>query len=522
MTKATTTIELLHNTMFNFGGKIASSLAVLILTPLIFHHLGAVQFGLWTLILLLTGCLGAFDLGFSAALTKYVAEYNITKEQYRINTLFTVALLFYLLFSVILFVFLWKLRFSLFRFFSIPELLWNKSQQILPVAVLLFLFTSIANVFQNLINGLQKMFITNSIIIFQSLLTVSLNILFLNLGYGLYGIVIATLIVLFPSLLAFVIYSKRLMPELRLAIPFSDRNFLALLRFGLTVQIARLSGIIVTQADRIIIGHFLDLTMLAYYQLGYTIISAMRGIVLLLPSAVIPFTSELCTRKDSFRLKNLYFRGFKYSAIVSFCIAGLIITLAPIITHLWLGTSNQTVVIVIQILAVGHMLHLLTSMGTSMCEGLGKPGLEAKFSIWLMVLQLCFGIISIRIFGLLGILTSTSLVIAITSVVFLIRFQKSFESGQLFSWHILILNPLSASIIASFFVLSFSKFFASRVWNYSFGHLLAFLIQVGIFMVAYSYFLFLSGYIDTFDKNIVYRLSNSIKPIRFLVKKMKN
>jgi O-antigen/teichoic acid export membrane protein len=519
MDQTNTAPKLLKNTVFNFGGKLASYLAVLVLNPIILAYIGSERFGLWALVLLFAGYLGLVDLGFGAALTKYVAEYNMKKELYRINALFTAALSFYVLAFAVLTVTLWLLRFSLLRFFNVPEFLWNESQNIIPAAGLLFLLTSVVSVFQSLINGLQKMAITNGLAIVQAVLTTFLTIMFLNLGYGFYGVIVATLIALLPSLVALAISTRRLIPELRLDYPFRDRGFYTILRFSLTVQVARISGVVAVYADRVLIAHFLDLITLAKYQLGYTIIVAMRGITLLIASAVVPATSELCAREDGPGLRKLYVRGNKYSLIVGLFLSGLIITLAPEIIYAWLGYKDQLVVLVIRLLGVGHLFHVMTGMGTAMCEGLGKPGLEAKFGIWLTVMQIGFGVISVQVFGLLGILVSTAAVMATTSIVFLYQFNKSIGSGQPSPWWILVLKPVTGSILASFLVFGFSTSFATYLESYRTGHLLLLLIQTGIFVSAYCTFLIGSGYIDAFDKDLIHRIMHSVISDRSVVGK---
>jgi len=505
MNQKSVSAKLLQNTLFNGGGKLANYVAVLVLTPFILSQLGAERFGLWALITLFAGQFGLLDIGFGAALTKYVAQYKATNQLELANSPFTAALCGYGLISGTLLVVLWYFRFPVFRFFSVPEGFWSESRYLIPGMVLIFFLTSILGVLQSIINGLQEMAITNAAAVLQAFCLVALTLGLLRAGFGVSGVVLATILSLSIAAVFLLAFLIRLMPELRLALFVRDPTFLPVLRFGAMVQLARVSAAAVAYADRILISHFLGLVLLAQYQLGYTVISGMRGVVLLLVSAVVPATSELAAKNDRGTLQNLYRRGTKYTLLAALAIGSAIITLAPQIARAWLGHDHSVVVMIIRFLATGHLVHVLTGLGTSMCEGMGMVGLEVKFGFGLTVLQVSLGIMTVQYLGLLGLLCSTTTVMAATSVWFLYKFDKSMRLENHVSWQSLLRTPLAVSTVASSLVLLLSRLLLTD-HPAIIAPGVALILLVGSFLGSYILLILRSGYLDAFDRSMASHL----------------
>src|SRR5207245_8532615 len=65
------------------------------LSPFILHRLGDDAFGLWVLILSLTGYYGLFDLGIRSSIIRYVAKYAATRDYGRLARLISTSLFSY-------------------------------------------------------------------------------------------------------------------------------------------------------------------------------------------------------------------------------------------------------------------------------------------------------------------------------------------------------------------------------------------------------------------------------------------
>src|SRR5437868_4139262 len=71
------------------------------ISPFVLHHLGDEAFGLWILILSLTGYYGLFDLGIRSSIVRYVAKYSATGERDELNWLISTALFSYSIIGIV-------------------------------------------------------------------------------------------------------------------------------------------------------------------------------------------------------------------------------------------------------------------------------------------------------------------------------------------------------------------------------------------------------------------------------------
>jgi len=67
--------RVVRNVLSNWGAYVIAMGVNFFLSPYVVHHLGNVGYGVWTLILSLTGYLGLLDLGVRGAVTRYVAKF---------------------------------------------------------------------------------------------------------------------------------------------------------------------------------------------------------------------------------------------------------------------------------------------------------------------------------------------------------------------------------------------------------------------------------------------------------------
>ncbi len=71
---------IVRNIAANWIGFAVQVAVTFFLTPFVLHSLGSERYGVWMLIMSLTGYYGFFDLGFRASLTQHLARYMATDD----------------------------------------------------------------------------------------------------------------------------------------------------------------------------------------------------------------------------------------------------------------------------------------------------------------------------------------------------------------------------------------------------------------------------------------------------------
>ena len=195
--------------------------------------------------------------------------------------------------------------------------------------------------------------------------------------------------------------------------------------------------------------------------------------------------------------------------LVTVGITSVIVTLAPGIIRAWLGRGDSVVAMIVCFLAIGQVAHVLTGLGTSMCEGLGSLSLAVKFGIGLTLFQITLGILAIGYFGLIGLLFSTAIVLNGTSILFLYKFNQVLPHARGLFWLHLLRVPLGAAVVASIFVRVLSTAMVS-VNSLAIPSAAFLASQVGLLLLTYSFFVLKSGYLDAFDKRLVVQLPGAM------------
>jgi O-antigen/teichoic acid export membrane protein len=447
----------IKNTFFNSLGTIWGGLLTFIITPYIVYRLGTDRFGLLSIIAVLTGYLGLIDCSFGSAYIRNIAHFHSQQDHLAINQIAVAGTIFYTILSAILFMLVILLMPSLLDLLNVPDYLHEEASFILYLAVGLLAFTSIMSIFPSVVNGLQRMDISNAVSILLSIPSTVGVVIVLKSGFGLKGLMINNTVFQVLNSLVMMYFAYRLFPKLNLNIfHFRLKVFSSLFNFGIKVHLARISGAITSQIDKIYITYFLAIGLVTYFQLANSIVIYTSAIAGLMVSALLPAFSELEGRGDRQTLVNAYLRGTKYLAFLTipfFCFIGMS---ASTLMTVWMGRGYEQSIAIIQILSVGWMINTLAQVGASVCVAMDRAQIMVTGSIINVFLNLTLNILFIKLFGFNGVAWGTSVAVIFGTVYFLFMLHKEL-SIPIKSLFRALMPFLISSLIAAFFVFIVSR-----------------------------------------------------------------
>lgn len=418
--------KIIRNTIFNAIGRFWGILVALGLTPYIIGHIGVERYGIWAIVGVLTGYFGLLDFGIGTSFVKYIAEFYAKKDYEKINQVINTGFVFYTIFAIFIttagFIFINPLLTP----FNIPKELYNEAVFVFLLGIILFGVSNALGPFGALQGGLQRMDISNKIAIVISIPSIAGTIFFLEKGYGLPGLMVNNAIILVISSLLNIIAAFNILPELKFN-PFSisAEMFKKLFGFGYKMQIARISGVVSNQTDKLLITLFLSIGALTFYQLGSSIVYSVMSMSALLVSALMPAFTELEARGDRGTLINGYLRVTKYMTFICAPLFIFLIISAHDIMIIWMGVGYEKSSLIIQILAVGWMINMIAQVAASMCVAIDKPQFLATGSIIIIMLNIFLGIFLIKKFGFSGAAWGTSLAVMIGTIYFLVMLHNT-------------------------------------------------------------------------------------------------
>jgi len=506
--------KITKNTIFNIIGRIWGVLAILFLIPYIIRYVGTKGYGIWAIAGALVSYFGLLDFGLSEAFVKYISEFYAKKDYMKINKIITSGFIFYFITGVtVMSLFPFFIPF-LIKCFHIPTDLYQEAWLVFLISFFTFVISYILSCFRVIQIGLQRMDITNKILIITFILLISLTVYFLKSGFGLVGVAISSAIALVIGNTINVVVAFKLLPQLRLTpLLFDKSTFKEIFMFGYKLQIARIATLIHFHLDKILLAYFLNLNFVTYYTVAAQLAFKIREVPSLLVSAIFPATAELKAKEDRGRIMELYLRSIKYVLLAGLSIGGLGILLARNFIFLWLGEGYQKSPLTLQILTIGYFFSVTASPAFFILSGIGKPRYGMRASILSALSNLLFSIGLFFLIGYYGIPLGTAISMCIGSI-----------------YLVGMLNKLLRISFKELYLRLYVKPFLAFIGAFSGGYILMkFIILLTptwfklitialIYMVIYLIIIFKINYLDAFDKNLIFRYS-PIGSLRFIIRR---
>ncbi len=409
--------KIIRNTFFNIIGRFWGILTALLLTPYIIDRIGIERYGIWAITGVVTGYFGLLDFGIGTSFVRYMAEYYTLRDFRKINEAVNTGFVFYSVVAALIIVPAFYLVGPLVNLFNIPQELRSEAEFVLLLGILLFAVSGALSPFAAVPGGLQRMDITNKAAIAVSVPGIIGTIAFLEAGWGLPGLMINNAILLAAGGTVNICIAFRILPELKFNPMLCSREmFRRLSGFGVRLQIARIASMVSVNMDKLLIGYFLSIGLVAFYQLGSSIVEKTKSVALLFLSALVPAFSEIDASGGREKLVEGYLRGTKYLAFISVPLFVFVIISAPQIMRVWMGEGYEKSAWIIRITGAGWLCAVLAGVRGAVVQAIARPGMEMKAGLVAVALNLPLSIIFIARFGFMGVAFGTLIALFFSAV----------------------------------------------------------------------------------------------------------
>ena len=391
---------------------------------------------------------------------------------------------------------------TILSLFNIPPFLYSEAVFVFCLGLVLFGISNSFNVFGAIQNGLQRMDISNQVAVAVSIPGVAGTVIALEFGYGLPGLMINNALIILVTSVINVVVAYRIFPDFKFSpLSLSNREtFKLLFTFGYRVQVAAIAGAIHFQMDKFLLAFFLNVSRVTYYTVASQTASSIREIPLLLLRAILPAASEMDAAKNRDALNILYFRSLKYIVLVGVCMLTVTFLLAEPFLALWLGTGYETSANTLKILMAGYFFNILTGPGFFILNGMGKPQYGMRSSILATGMNLFLGIVLVMGIGYYGVVIGTTLSMITAALYFIVMYHRVMDVPLWHTGRKIFLKPfLSGGLVLLVMVLPIQQI-----------HAFSWLIFVGLLTLIITLFgamIFLSRYLDSFDRSMLSRLN---------------
>jgi len=442
--------RIIRNTLFTTAGNWITLGINFLLVPYIVSHLGLeVYGGVWVVGMLCIAYAQLVDFGIGSSCVKFIAEHAARGEQERIRQVVSTGMAFYAVFACFLILGLVFWGKPLLGLIGVPEQLRGQALFVVSGALAIMTLMNTMAPLTSVLPALQRMDISNTILVVTNLLGIAQTLAILGLGGGARGLILGNLGVQVVSLTLSAYWAQRLLPGIRprfAAVGWP--TFRRLWSYGINLQISRISQIVVFQTDKLATLRFLGARPAAFYDVAVRAASLARSLPLVLTPALLPAASELQARSEEAKLAVLLERASRYLILAGTLLLGFVFLETNLIITTWMGQDLGAEGIaaarrITKILLTGYYLNMVTGVASTVAAGTGRTDLERKSGLLTLVLVPCLLIALFHLLGPVGIPLTTTLALSCGAgyYLFLCFRALGFGAGRFFR---LFLKPLLA------------------------------------------------------------------------------
>lgn len=501
--------RLFNNTLYNSAAKFWLILIGFLLTPFIVRRVGIELFGLWAVISIMIGTFGMFDLGIRTSFVKYISEYHARNDIRGINEVVNTGFVYYSLFGLAVALITVACKGMLFRLFRISPALAAEAGAAYYAVIAAFILECAIRSYGATLEGLQRYDVKTGIEVGVSIAYAAAVLILLSSGYGFLGFVGASVArTAAESALAMGI-GFRLLPGMAFRPGLANRRrFRTMFSFGFAFQVARWAEEVIFHLDKLIVGVFLNMRMVTFYQLGTGLCNRLRLLPSMLITPVFPYTSDLSAREEHQRIFEIYTAATRYMIIFAFPVFAFLFLRAHAVMQAWMGPGFDRSAEVIRVLAGSYCINCVMGAAVTIAGGIGAVRLIMVSCILVSAANIICTVSFVMLIGFIGVALGTSLSLVAASIFFWAWFHRLLGRPLIATLWPIARGPLIA-VLTSGAALVLLGAAVHAPWQTAGRPGLALILsgELFFFVALYGLLLALTGYLTDADLALVRRLN---------------
>jgi O-antigen/teichoic acid export membrane protein len=481
--------EYARNLVANWISHGASMVVLFFLSPFVIHTLGDIQYGLWSLLMVLSGYMGILDLGVRASTGRHVTLY-IGKEDYKsVDDTIRTSLAFFSSVGILIVVVGAALGWIFpSAFSSVPVEYHAVVRLLLPILALNMWITAFRAVLASVLIAHDRFDLSNAVNLFTLAIRTAGTILVLNASMGLIGL---TLIVVGCNVIGLIVtwmLARSIYQRLKVwPFVFSKPRMREILDYGFAAFVSAIAIKIIGQTDLLIVGALIGVGEVTVYSVGAMLIYYSSTFIGQIGNTFFPPVQRAIAKGEIGSARWLFFRQVRLSLIFGLPMyIGFIFFAEPFI-RLWMTgpsfpqSAVERAALVMGILAGSKLLYLITIGSDGILASMGHIRLNALITIIEAGLNLGLSLLFVLVFdwGLAGIAAST-----LVSLFFIRTFIQPWYACRKarIAWRSFLVNVVGSGLLGGvLFVIpcfAIRHMFRTDSWG-------IFWLQVGLALAVY-------------------------------------
>ena len=420
----------------NWFGLVVLAASTALLTPVMVHHLGAVDYGIWVLASSVLDYYGLLDLGMRSAMFRYISLFRGGSLREEVDRTFSSALLLVTATAVLICIL------SVTMACLLPRFMHLQGTTPLVFGWLLFLLgTSVAVMFPTrmlatYISAHNRWDLYNAAGIANTITRAVIIVVVLKLGYGILAIAIAMLVTAFLSLGQHIAFLFIADPPVH-----ANPHLVTLGRirelFGFSMRSLLIStgDYLRFYSDSAVIASVLTVGLVTPFNVATRLIDCFRSVVIAAGGPVLGAMTELDGARRQKDLQALLLRSTRFLALLSTLGGVLLLLNGRMLLYLWVGKELVSAYSLVAVLAFGYMINLSQHSALLVILAKGQHGPLGWWTIAEGVANIALSVIWGMSHGLLGVAMGT--IVPMLVVKAIIQPWYALRAAEMSTWEYL-------------------------------------------------------------------------------------
>jgi O-antigen/teichoic acid export membrane protein len=397
----------LRNIVSNWLGYIVASVVAIFLAPFLVHHLGNTGYGIWTLVLSITGYFGLLDFGIRSSVGRFVARYVALGQPENVNRTISNAMALLGCGSLLTLAATGAMSFAI-RWFHVSAGMQPAARAALLLAGLNIAFALPMGVFSGVLIALERYDVLSKASIAATLCQAVLVVLFLKAGYDIVAVAAIAFVVSTTQYLFLAVYAKSSCPTLRIGWGLVNvAGWRELFGFSAYRFLYIVANQLIFYSDSLVIAAFLGAAAITPYAIAGSLIWRGRDLVGLATDTLYPAASRMDGLKNHAAIRNVHMVGTTMALLLGLPIClGFIFFGRQFIT-LWMGPQYAVSATILTILTIPQFTSLPQYSAALVLASMARHKPLAYMMLAEGVANLVLSLFLVRRMGIVGVAWGT-------------------------------------------------------------------------------------------------------------------
>jgi O-antigen/teichoic acid export membrane protein len=414
----------LKNIVSNWANLVISVLIAFFVSPIIVHALGKEIYGVWVIIVSLTGYFTVLDFGVNTAIVRFISKATAQKDYKGARAIFSSSTAIFsgvfLLIVTATIVFGFFLR-DIFNLQNLPS---DYIYLVFLIAGLDLACGLVLSVYLGTLVGLQEFGFINGTAIIINIIRSVILITLMRLGYGLLTLAIIQIITTLLKALCQYIRIRTKYNYLYFDMKTIDRSVVSkLYNYSIFSFIIAISLKVLFYTDSIVIGSKIGFAAVTFFAIPSTLLTYLQQFVWSMISVLVPVISANEGTGQQSGNARLYQVGTRYSLLVAMPVVISLFFFGDDFISIWMGPEfGEQSKSVLRLLLVGYGFSFSQMIAQGILKGISRHrvlayilSVEAAANLGLsLALARSYGIEGVAFGTMLPLLASNMAIIAYT------------------------------------------------------------------------------------------------------------